>query len=80
MKLQTYLSAENISIAAFGRRIGVKGRRTMHRIARGAVIPRPETMRSIYVETAGAVAPNDFYDLPDLAALAESPEPQGSAP
>lgn len=30
--------------------------------------PRAELMIAIFIATAGAVQPNDFYDLPDLAA------------
>lgn len=32
-------------------------------------IPKPVTMRRIYLVTAGAVTPNDFYDLPDISGL-----------
>lgn len=31
-------------------------------------VPRPALMRRIYVFTAAAVTPNDFYDLPPLPA------------
>ena len=31
-------------------------------------MPRPDKMRRIFLATGGQVAPNDFYDLPELPA------------
>lgn len=33
----------------------------------GQRIPRPDVMRKIFDATNGAVTPNDFFDLPDIA-------------
>jgi len=66
MRLQTYLEVEKISIAGFARACGV-GRRTMHRIVLGVCLPRRALMMRIYELTHGAVTPNDFYELPELA-------------
>jgi hypothetical protein len=32
-------------------------------------VPRRQQMREIFLDTAGAVAPNDFYDLPELVTV-----------
>ena len=39
---------------------------TVARYENGTRMPEPETMRTIYTVTDGAVQPNDFYDLPPL--------------
>lgn len=41
---------------------------TVARYEAGARIPGPTVMIDIYTLTGGAVQPNDFYDLPPLAA------------
>lgn len=78
MKLRQWLADQGLSQAAFAERIG-RAQQSVARYCAGRV-PDPDAMAAIARETAGAVAPNDFYDLPDLAALAESPRPQRSAP
>lgn len=42
----------------------------------GHHVPRPKKMLKLYRWSRGAVTPNDFYDLPDLAA---SPALKGRA-
>jgi hypothetical protein len=44
-------------------------------------VPKPDLMRRIWTLTKGAVAPNDFYDLPSIDQL-EFPDlaPANSAP
>jgi len=68
VKLAVWLTLNKLGYSAFGRRIGVSGKRVRrwclapghveHRTPRPAMIPR------IVEETAGAVQPNDFYDMP----------------
>ena len=36
----------------------------------GAIVPGAEVMGKIYEVTAGAVQPNDFYDLPAIVPVA----------
>jgi predicted transcriptional regulator len=64
MKLQTYLENKKESPNAFAIRIGVPAH-TIYRYIAGRV-PRPDVMASVYKATAGAVQPNDFYDLPAI--------------
>ena len=74
--LAQYLDEAGLSREEFGRRIGVTklsvGRYLRpFSAARGLAgarrLPAPDVMVRIYVETAGHVQPNDFYDLPELA-------------
>lgn len=68
MNLQAYLSRERLTIGEFARRIQVRSHTTVHRYKRGEKIPRRDVMRRIYIATGGSVAPNDFYDLPEVPA------------
>ena len=67
--LKSYLDKNKISYGAFATRIGV-GRSSVYRYAAGVRVPEPDVMIRIYLVTNGAVEPNSFYDLPDLAAAA----------
>lgn len=69
MKLQAYLTSRDCPAREFGRRLGVSPA-AVARYAAGKRIPAPDVMRRIVVETDGAVTPNDFYDLPPVAAEA----------
>lgn len=73
MKLSRYLDEQKISGAEFARRIGVESRMTVLRYASGERIPRPDVMRRIAEETAGAVSPNDFFDAPEPAHQGRKP-------
>ena len=67
MKLADYLADKKLGYSAFGRLIGA-GPETVRRYADGRRIPRKVHMIAIVRETAGAVGPADFYDLPAPAA------------
>lgn len=60
-----WIEQQGITLQEVGRRIGTSSTAAC-RYANGGAIPRPETMRRIYIETGGAVDPNSFYDLPPL--------------
>lgn len=63
MKLRDYLQREKISVAEFGRRVGVRNRMTMLRYINHQR-PVPHTVvLAIVRETAGEVTPNDFFDI-----------------
>lgn len=46
--------------------IGAAHRKVVWRYRKGVQIPTPQFMGRLYLFTAGAVTPNDFYDLPAL--------------
>jgi DNA-binding transcriptional regulator YdaS (Cro superfamily) len=86
MKLADWLDGDEtadpprpkIAVAEFARRIGLP-QPTVHRYTKGERIPEPEAMAKIVAETAGAVTPNDFYDIetspstvPDVTRAPES--------
>lgn len=60
MRLAEYLKLENLTAAAFGRRIGAS-RSVVVRWALGERMPRPEAMQRINKATEGKVSPQDFY-------------------
>ena len=60
MKLQTFLSEQDLTYEAFGARIGTD-RKTIWRYAQGLNIPSPSRMKQIVEATGGAVQPQDFY-------------------
>lgn len=60
MDLDSYLSREGISNAAFAEQIGVDPS-SVWRFRQGARIPRRETMQKIVDLTGGDVTPNDFF-------------------
>lgn len=64
MKIEEYLKRCQITQAMLASRVGVSVQ-AVSLFCLGERIPRPETMRKIYVATNGAVTPNDFYGLPD---------------
>ena len=64
-RLKRYIQEAGLTEAGFGSLIG-KPQQTVHAYASGTRIPRKAEMQRIYAVTAGAVQPNDFYDLPDL--------------
>lgn len=72
MKLQTWCDTQQLSVAAFGRRIGIGSRATIARYANGTRVPPPEAMAAIVRETAGQVTPNDFYDIPAMPLASEA--------
>ena len=71
MKLETWLSGSNKTIAQFRKELGVSSIATTYRYLRGERIPRPEIMRRISEITNGQVTPDDFYDS-NLGAQAEA--------
>ena len=62
MTLQDWLTAQDLSPAAFARKIG-KPQATVQRYVSGKRIPQPEEMALIVKETGGAVTANDFYGI-----------------
>jgi hypothetical protein len=75
MKLATYLTANEIRSAAFGRLVGVS-KQTMFKYVRGICFPPPETLKRIREATQGAVTADDFVDqhVPgDVSASASAP-------
>ena len=78
----SYLSGHDLTFAEFGRSINASRMAVRHwTMPKGHParrLPSEEMMIAIYVETAGAVTPNDFYALPDLGAMAaaETPAPE----
>ncbi len=61
MKLKEYLKKNKLTIAAFADSIGLAPF-SVERYVKGR-LPQPDAMVSIFRETKGAVAPNDFYPL-----------------
>lgn len=59
MTLADYLTEQNLTLDAFGRRVG-RSAATISRIARGLHRPDWETMDLIQRETDGRVTPNDY--------------------
>jgi transcriptional regulator with XRE-family HTH domain len=59
MRLANYLRAQNITLAAFAKRIG-RSEATVSRLARGKHLPDWDTMQAIKEATDGCVTPNDF--------------------
>ena len=72
MRLADYLSQHGLTVTVFGERIGVS-HASVVRYNNGQRFPSQKTMQKIVDVTAGAVQPNDFYDLPDHAAPAPIP-------
>lgn len=64
MKLDEFLKRQGVTQKSFAEQIGERQSR-VNKYCLGTRIPRPETMRKIYVATRGMVTPNDFYGLPD---------------
>lgn len=65
MKLRAWMERGKVTYSALGRACGF-GDRAAWRYAHDKRIPRRAHAISIYLFTKGAVAPNDFYDLPPL--------------
>lgn len=62
MKLGAYLDLREITLDAFGEKIG-RTRQAVSRYVAGDRIPDRETMVKIIEATEGAVTANDFYDV-----------------
>lgn len=60
MKLRDYITRTGISVAEFGRRVGVENRQTMHKYVNGDRTPDLELIDAIHRETGGAVTWRDF--------------------
>jgi hypothetical protein len=73
MRLGDWLRQNRVRAVHFAPRIGVDPS-TLSNVMNKGIVPKRDTVVAIYVETAGAVEPNDFYDLPALPAPAEAPE------
>ncbi len=65
-KLRNWRRLQGLTQAAAAARLGV-ARRTWHQWEQGAIIPGPGHMIELVSLTGGAVQPNDFYALPDVA-------------
>ena len=70
MRLAQWRKGRGWTQAELARRLGVTqpAVSTFER-ARNPAIPGVAVMIEIFVMSGGAVQPNDFYDLPDIAAL-----------
>lgn len=67
MKLSSYVKQiAEVSISEAARQLG-EHRETVRLWVEEKSIPRKEQMSKIFLWSAGAVTPNDFYPLPDLA-------------
>ena len=64
MKLQDYLSQNNLSVQQFAAQVGLKRRATVYEWLRGDCVP-VNYMPRIIEATHGQVTANDFYDLPN---------------
>jgi DNA-binding XRE family transcriptional regulator len=62
-KLDAYLRTEQLTNAAFAKRVGVS-EATISRIRKKKQVPSWDLIVRIVTETNGAIAPNDFYVAP----------------
>lgn len=69
MKISTYIKQNNLSQVAFAALIGVSPQ-AINTFCNEQRIPRPDSMRKIFIATKGQVTPNDFYDIGDSDANA----------
>jgi hypothetical protein len=60
MKLSEYLTANDIGVPDFARKIRVTPQ-CVRLYIEGKRTPRPAQMQAIFTETAGAVTANDFF-------------------
>jgi hypothetical protein len=68
MKLRQYAAERALSAPQVRQQLQLRSVNSVYRYYRGDAIPIPPIMRRIYCWSHGAVTPNDFYDLPVLAA------------
>ncbi len=61
MRLADYLKCNDLTYAAFARRIGSEHARTVERYAKGVQRPNLAMMTAIIQATEGQVTPNDFF-------------------
>jgi hypothetical protein len=67
MKLSAYLKDRGERMSEFVARLPVKcSQPQISRLYSGQCRPHEDLMIAIYVATDGAVAPNDWYSLPDI--------------
>lgn len=76
LSLGDWREKQGLSYRELNKLLGVSGNDTSRRycLPHGHPeyrIPRPSEMTRIYLATGGQVQPNDFYDLPALAAQPE---------
>jgi transcriptional regulator with XRE-family HTH domain len=69
MRLREWRAQRNLSADQAAPILGIASGSTLARYERGARLPRKREMVDIFIATRGAVDPNSFYDLPDLAGL-----------
>lgn len=67
MKLRSYLAAEKLSPAEFGKQVGATGMAVRYWI-RGFRTPRRDMMERIRQVTEGQVCPQDFFSPEEGAA------------
>lgn len=70
MTLRDWRLRKGLTLAAAAQGVGAPDGSMVSKWERGEMIPGRAYMRAIYVESAGQVQPNDFYDLPKLRARA----------
>lgn len=69
MALKAWRESNGKSLEECAKLFGVANGTVVWRWEAGIAVPRRHQMIRVYVETKGAVTPNDFYDLPPLPAL-----------
>lgn len=80
MKLGDWLNQQNLTNAAYGRRIGIS-KNYVGRLVDGVADPSRRVLALIFASTDGQVTPNDIYDLPEIpAAEAGQHGPEFSSP
>ena len=65
MNLDDWRAVEGLTYMSLAELLGVS-HESASRYCKGRRIPAPDIMSRIVAATAGAVQPNDFYDLPEL--------------
>ena len=69
MKLTEYRKTRGMTVSALARHLG-KAHETVRRWENGEAVPRKAEVEAIFRWSGGAVAPEDWYDLPPRRAAA----------
>lgn len=80
MKLRTWREQEKKTLRELEAPLG-KSKSSIARLETGETLPLADFFRRTFAETAGAVTPNDFYDLSSAAdpkQPSEAPGPAGA--
>ena len=71
MKIHEHLAVEKLSAACWGRIMGLS-RSAAAKAVNGDTIPHKDVILRTYIWSRGKVRPDDWYDLPDLAAMEQA--------